>query len=429
MAADGGHRDADGTPNLTSPITPEQVDTFKGYVKEWVPRLLALADDEESFRFLADKNGITMGVGSEEGVDTSLLLLRARTTFHVPHDLMQPALVMADSDRFTKVFDIIDPMFHKGKVLWMQDDYVFPEVPFLSLKWAKYTLPALGILQDREFVFLEHDDEFEIDGQRYGIGVAQSVELPQLPECKMFVRGDLMISGYVFKEVSEGVIESTYVLQANPKGIIPAWAVNLGLKEQGMNLGRMRDWLEGLELTRQRMADLELVADVQDDLTKLQDVTLGRRGQYSYEFATAPGTEVVFAFCSLGGPVTFHLQGTTSGSGFSKPASKDSHEEAIHAKVVAASNTVTLCWQNSNWVRQRPVYFTVRDANACTTKSEKATKLRTQVAADGAAGASTKNAAATPQRLQGATQDGKTSAGSGSATVSPRKARTFSVSV
>ncbi len=59
-------------------------------------------------------------------------------------------------------------------------DYRYPALPYTAIKWARYRLPG-GILWDRDFVFLEHNDTCEWKGQKVGYGVGESVEMPQVP--------------------------------------------------------------------------------------------------------------------------------------------------------------------------------------------------------------------------------------------------------
>mmetsp|Transcript_16648 Transcript_16648/g.42575 ORF Transcript_16648/g.42575 Transcript_16648/m.42575 type:complete len:324 (-) Transcript_16648:44-1015(-) len=74
--------------------------------------------------------------------------------------------------------------------------------------------------------------------------------LPNLPKWKGAVRGDLQTSGYFGKEVWVTPSGSSkkqrharvwYVVQADPKGIIPKWLVNLVSKKQAQNVVRLAD--------------------------------------------------------------------------------------------------------------------------------------------------------------------------------------------
>jgi hypothetical protein len=171
--------------------------------------------------------------------------------------------------------------FSTGKVLdYYPRDYAFPSIDFSAVKWARYVFPT-GILSDRDFVFVEHAGECQRNGRKVGYGVAGSLERPEWGPLHDVVRAEIFMSGYVFRELDpdgdKNLLELTYVpcvvsnffvwlthktrgtqirymVQADPKGMIPAWAVNLGAKDQATNVARMRDWLESIVHARARLA-------------------------------------------------------------------------------------------------------------------------------------------------------------------------------
>lgn len=80
-------------------------------------------------------------------------------------------------------------------------------------------------LKDRDFVF-EAKAEFDLPKKQVAFRM-KSVEDPLMPE-KNCVRGELKNSVYLLTSLNEGKSTKVYVeIQADPKGSIPKWIVNL----------------------------------------------------------------------------------------------------------------------------------------------------------------------------------------------------------
>lgn len=77
-------------------------------------------------------------------------------------------------------------------------DYQPPAVPFTGIKYAAFRTPP--VISDRDFVFLEHSDLIhDRDGNRCALSLARSVDYPDCPEVKGYVRGSILLSGFLFR--------------------------------------------------------------------------------------------------------------------------------------------------------------------------------------------------------------------------------------
>jgi START domain len=128
-------------------------------------------------------------------------------------------------------------------------------LPLYSVKWAAYALPFP--LWWRDFIFCELTC-WTPEG--YGVSLAMSMpriteKIPSLEESHKLVRGSIGMSGYLWRNVpgsdpnkptGEGhmMTEITYLLQVEPKGVLPPWAVNLTGAQQGMNCLRVVRYAE-----------------------------------------------------------------------------------------------------------------------------------------------------------------------------------------
>lgn len=73
-----------------------------------------------------------------------------------------------------------------------------------------------------------------------------SVQDPRIPEAKGYVRGDLVVGGYVIRSISgkPELSEVTYAVQADMKGSLPSFAVNKITESQPQCVSRLRNLVE-----------------------------------------------------------------------------------------------------------------------------------------------------------------------------------------
>jgi len=77
------------------------------------------------------------------------------------------------------------------------------------------------------------------------VAAYKSVVTDKIPVDPNYVRAEVMASGFVMKLLGEDLVEVTYVVQMDPKGWLPTWAINATAAEQAKVVANMRTVLEG----------------------------------------------------------------------------------------------------------------------------------------------------------------------------------------
>jgi len=108
---------------------------------------------------------------------------------------------------------------------------------------VRYQLPAM--LSNREFVMHVYDGIVS-DDPKVMVSAGISVEHDMCPHVPDFVRGIILTSGYVCKEITTNPPRThvSYVAQFDLKGWIPAWGVNMIANNQAMNVYRLKKYFE-----------------------------------------------------------------------------------------------------------------------------------------------------------------------------------------
>jgi len=136
---------------------------------------------------------------------------------------------------------------------WLGDPHCFSVTDPMVLEWkiVETLAPAHTILHttakmppmitNRDFVWQGFDGLFS-ESPRIGVSAVRSIEYEPIPPIPGFVRAELAMSGYIVREV-EGDPKKcnlTYLIQADPKGWLPVWVVNLVAGDQAMNVVRIK---------------------------------------------------------------------------------------------------------------------------------------------------------------------------------------------
>lgn len=82
--------------------------------------------------------------------------------------------------------------------------------------------PAL--VSNRDFVYLSSSEAIE-QGTAHAI-TSVSVEHAKMPAQSGFVRGELMLSGFYLKRITDTSCELQYFVHVNINGWVPAWLIN-----------------------------------------------------------------------------------------------------------------------------------------------------------------------------------------------------------
>jgi len=289
------------------------------------------------------------------------------------------AALAPDNESFQRIFTMLDPMFRDGKVIhripkdWTRyggKEAVAENVnlPLYSVKWAAYALPFP--LWWRDFVFCELTC-WTPDG--YGVSLAMSLptiaeKIPSLEDSHKLVRGSIGMSGYIWrnlpgsdphKPTGEGhmMTEITYLLQVEPKGILPAWAVNLTGAQQGMNCLRVVRYAE-----EQRRLVLKMY-DENPELNRtevmVKTVPKGEAIEIPFE-VDAPGKVILIDWILEDNDVTFSIVGPDEGNLLhQEKAVHNMSGKPYHGKITAkAKGKHVIKFDNSySWFTPKKVYY------------------------------------------------------------------------
>lgn len=246
------------------PLTKQEEDAVKKFMDDNLKealRLVTATPESLGLSLMQEKDGVSIHASKAEG--QGINLVRAQTKVNIASDLFMMAALAGDNSEFTRIFTMLDPMFRDGQVVqripatWTKYGGKPAKaeninLPLYSIKWAAYALPFP--LWWRDFVFCELTCWTE---QGYGVSLAMSFPLaeakvPNLEASHKLVRGSIGMSGYLWRNVAgtdptapdSMQSEITYLLQVDPKGVLPAWAVNLTGTQQGMNCLRVVGYAE-----------------------------------------------------------------------------------------------------------------------------------------------------------------------------------------
>jgi len=115
-----------------------------------------------------------------------------------------------------------------------------------------FKLPS--IIRDRDFVWEQltmkmPNGAVVVAAQSIENGVVDAVA----PPTEGHVRGSILVSGYyAAPNAQTGGSTLYYVVQADPKGQLPMWVVNLVAPDQAQNVARLRDHLDGVESPKKK---------------------------------------------------------------------------------------------------------------------------------------------------------------------------------
>jgi len=142
---------------------------------------------------------------------------------------------------FTKLFPNIDRMFTHGKVLQVQSkDKALCHANF-KMPMPVGNMPARGI-RSRDFVWRQTVSKLSTGNV---LVTASSTNEIAVPEQKGVVRGEIRTSGYYGRRIpGKEASRVWYIVQADPKGFLPKWLVNLASQKQAQNALRLSEMFQ-----------------------------------------------------------------------------------------------------------------------------------------------------------------------------------------
>ncbi|OQS06733.1 hypothetical protein THRCLA_01239 [Thraustotheca clavata] len=195
---------------------------------------------------------------------------------HEPHHLSYRMIskINATIEELARIHDFSSPANCKCYVSEYATDIINMETlhsfiertkerPFRQayLKWNAIRSPVPMIFCHRDFVYVETQDEFELNSGLRGWAFAQrSIKAPFAPKLYDFgyARGELLDTGCVYLETEiPGVLDVIYCLRINFNGSMPSWARRIGLRARARGLDLMNDRVHRLRLCSQHLRSPE----------------------------------------------------------------------------------------------------------------------------------------------------------------------------
>ncbi|CAK4082860.1 unnamed protein product [Aphanomyces euteiches] len=104
----------------------------------------------------------------------------------------------------------------------------------VQIKWFPGKSPLDGVVTRRDFVMLETEMEFQVDGKRAWVRSYSSIELAAVPDMRKelgCIRASMYDTGFVVVESDRpGYLHMTYLDDMDVKGHAPAWVIDTTLK-------------------------------------------------------------------------------------------------------------------------------------------------------------------------------------------------------
>ncbi|EQC33836.1 hypothetical protein SDRG_08517 [Saprolegnia diclina VS20] len=124
----------------------------------------------------------------------------------------------------------------------------------MYIKWSAARSP-MPMIKDRDFVYLESQDEFVFASGRRGWGFCQlSVDVPAAPCLREtalgLMRGTLYHTGMVFLETeTPGILDVIYHIATDLRGSIPHWVRRMGIKRRAQQIAHLQEHLHNMRVT------------------------------------------------------------------------------------------------------------------------------------------------------------------------------------
>lgn len=314
-------------------LTQEDIKHYTSLAHSWVKGLLDATTDE-GFEYVCTKSNVDIYQGIKPG--SQVHLIRGSTRVKASKEESIALMIAPTTESFRHLFKMIDVNFKDGLVL-----HKFPTIckadgdhlPFYSIKWAIMGTPVPSPIWDRDVCWLEYADIIhDNEGKEIGFGVGSSITRPECPnlEHHKLVRAEIACTGYVFKKCDgdPGYMDVTYIIQADPKGLIPKWAVNKFAWQQALNVVRIKMLIEGTLKAKEKMDHQER------NNAEVVGFVVPKRQIHKVQIqVTVPNSMILFGFCSEHHDIGFFISGLLTEQDWSKTKRFDSHVYPVNGQV------------------------------------------------------------------------------------------------
>lgn len=214
-----------------------------------IDQILMYADGEvdDGWEFMFEKKGV---IAHRLPVDDSPVdVLRGQTRIHCNINDLATMLLNV---HHTGYFDDMFLYFHRVEPRFWQKRLN------RSFEMLRYVFKAPWPVTNRDFCFFAICAKLEND---VIVDVIDSVSHDAVPEQPSLVRGNVTGTGYVCRPVIDDdgneVVDVTYVVQLDPKGSVPSFAVKFISRNQPLNLAKMKKFMENGNYSKLKTTNLK----------------------------------------------------------------------------------------------------------------------------------------------------------------------------
>lgn len=326
-------------------LSEERKAAYTKLAKETATKLLEAAYDTTSFSKASTKEGVQVQ-WREAG---ELFLIRGRTTFPGRISMLDAWRAADTSGHYCTIMSFIDPEFVCGRTVAhitgkaTKRDGGFnvtepSETPFLAIRWSMFDAP--WPLWKRDMVHLEYNAALD-DGTF--VQATCSVDLPECPSLEpneIAVRAELGPSGYVWRNLDDGMVELVYCVELDAKGSVPKWVQNAVAPQQALNAARIRDSLAALARSK---AALNGAGGTLDSISLHLDVPSGK--EHTVGIAMKPGQKLQVEFMPKEKDIGLRCEGTEEPEWHKTRRFKTGQLHRV--EMTCAGKEIMMCWDNT----------------------------------------------------------------------------------
>jgi len=158
-------------------------------------------------------------------------------------------------EEFMNALDLGVELIAKVDKMYAYGTNIAQITPTLSVHHSCFYAPGRPLISDRDVTYIGYVNKEDHCAVCYDTMYQADV----LAEAKItipapksgVVRAELLGSGYIFRPIpGTNKLEVIYIVQLDPKGMIPTWVVNRTASQQAMNVLAMRQYFDKLHSAR-----------------------------------------------------------------------------------------------------------------------------------------------------------------------------------